>query len=50
MPVALGLVLFGILFLLRNLGVIRGDMWIYVWPLVFIIIGISLIFKGMGEK
>lgn len=50
MPVALALVLFGILFLLRNLGIIRGDLWDFVWPLVFIIIGISIIFRGVGKK
>ncbi len=49
MPVALGLVLFGILFLLRNLDIIRGDLWDFVWPLVFIIIGISMIFRGVGK-
>lgn len=50
LPIALGFVLFGILFLLRNLGIIRGNLWDFVWPLVFIIIGISMIFRGAGKN
>ncbi|UCE65968.1 MAG: hypothetical protein JSU85_14110 [Candidatus Zixiibacteriota bacterium] len=50
MPVALGLILFGILFLLRNLDIIRIDVWDFVWPLAFIIIGISIIFRGMRKS
>jgi hypothetical protein len=48
--VALGLILFGFLFLLRNLGYIHGDMWNFVWPLIFILIGVSLVLKGMGKS
>jgi hypothetical protein len=50
LPIALGFILFGVLFLLRNLDVIRGNVWDFVWPLVFIIIGISIIFRGMGRS
>jgi hypothetical protein len=35
----------GILFLLKNIGVIYGDMWDIVWPLIIIAFGVSLLFK-----
>jgi hypothetical protein len=50
LPIAIGLILFGILLLLRNLDYIRGDMWDFAWPLIFIIIGISLIFRRSGKN
>jgi hypothetical protein len=49
MAIAYGLILIGILFLLNNLGIMRGDFWQYIWPLVFILIGISLITKRTGK-
>jgi hypothetical protein len=35
----------GVLFLLKNLGVIYGDLWDYLWPAAIIALGISIIFK-----
>jgi hypothetical protein len=35
----------GVLFLLKNLGVIYGDIWDYLWPAAIIALGISIIFK-----
>jgi hypothetical protein len=35
----------GILVLLSNMDIIRGDVWNYIWPLILIIFGISLILK-----
>ena len=49
MIIAFGLILIGILFLLNNLGIMRGDFWAYVWPVIFILIGISIITKRSGK-
>jgi hypothetical protein len=35
----------GILFLLKNLGVVNGDIWDILWPLLIIAFGASLVFK-----
>ena len=35
----------GILYLLRNLGIIYGDVWSWAWPVLLICIGIGLIIK-----
>ncbi len=35
----------GVLFLLRNLGVVRGDIWDFLWPIAIIALGISILFK-----
>jgi hypothetical protein len=40
----------GILFLLRNTGVIYGDFWRIVWPLVLVAFGISLIFDRKKKR
>ena len=50
MIIGLGLILIGMLFLLDNLGIMRGDFWNYIWPLVFILIGISIISKRTGKN
>jgi hypothetical protein len=39
------LVCIGILVLLSNMDIIRGDVWNYIWPLILVIFGISLILK-----
>ncbi len=38
-----GLVVIGILLLLNNLGIIKGDAWDYIWPVALILIGVSMI-------
>ncbi len=35
----------GVLFLLRNLGVVSGDIWDFLWPIAVIALGISILFK-----
>lgn len=49
MLAGLGLILIGALFLLRNLGIIHGDIWNLFWPLLIILIGVSMIIKGAGK-
>lgn len=39
------LVALGILFLLDNLGIFRGDIWDWAWPILIICIGIGIILK-----
>jgi len=40
----------GILYLLRNAGVIYGDVWDWAWPILLICIGIGLILKPGGWR
>jgi len=35
----------GVFFLLKNLDVISGDIWDYLWPAAIIALGISILFK-----
>lgn len=35
----------GIVLLLKNLGLISGDIWGMIWPALLIIFGISLVIK-----
>lgn len=37
-----GLVIVGVVLLLNTLGILKGDAWNYVWPIVIIFIGISM--------
>ena len=39
------LICIGVLYLLRNLGFIYGDIWEWVWPILIICIGIGLLIK-----
>ena len=38
-------IIIGILFLLKNLGLIQGIAWDIVWPIVLIVLGASILFK-----
>lgn len=40
-----GLVLVGVLLLLNNLGILKGDSWGYIWPAAIILIGLSILFN-----
>lgn len=40
------LLILGILLLLREMGLIYGDIWDYVWPIALIALGASMIFKN----
>jgi len=50
MTIGLLFVGLGILFLLSNLGYIQGGVGRMILPLLFIILGGSLILKGMSKK
>ena len=39
------LIIVGIIFLLRNLGILTGDVWGTFWPLIVIALGLSLLTK-----
>jgi hypothetical protein len=45
MFVGVFLLALGLLFLLRNSGVIHGDTWDLIWPLLIVAFGFSLILK-----
>lgn len=38
-------ILLGIIFLLKNLGIITASTWSVVWPLILILIGIYIFWK-----
>ena len=52
MWIGLFLILAGIMVLLSNMDILRGDVWNYIWPLFFILLGASMILKRCrsGEK
>ena len=39
------LILLGVLFLLKEMNIIPGDLWGYFWPIILIIVGLNLIKK-----
>jgi len=42
------LLVFGVLFLLGNLGIMYFDFWGFIgdwWPVILIVVGLSIIFK-----
>jgi hypothetical protein len=39
------LVILGALFLLRNFGILNASIWGILWPLVIILLGLSMMFK-----
>ncbi len=39
------LVVIGAVALANKLGIISGSIWSYVWPLILIILGLSLLFR-----
>jgi hypothetical protein len=43
------LVLAGVLLLLQNMGVITGNIWGIIWPLVLILIGVQLLLSVTGR-
>jgi len=42
---AAALIIVGAIFLLKNLGVISGVQWEIIWPIVLIVLGVSMLFK-----
>ena len=39
------LICVGFLVILSNMDIIRGDVWDYIWPVFFILLGASMIIK-----
>ncbi|MDD5290171.1 MAG: DUF5668 domain-containing protein [Patescibacteria group bacterium] len=39
------LVILGVLFLLRNFGILTASVWGILWPAVIVILGLSMMFK-----
>jgi len=50
MLIALVLIAIGLIFLLRNLGVVTAESWALIWPVVLILLGVYLIWKGYEWK
>lgn len=44
------LVVIGVVALLKNLGIITGDVWDVAWPILLISLGISLLAKKRGHN
>lgn len=44
------LVIIGLVFLLRNLGFITGDIWNILWPCLVIAIGLKFILKRKYDR
>lgn len=40
-----GLVVMGIIFLLKNLGIMPEIAWDIIWPVILIVVGLTMIFK-----
>ncbi len=40
-----GLVIIGIIFLLKNLGIMPDIAWDVIWPVILVVIGLTMIFK-----
>ena len=39
------IIIVGLVFLLKNLGLIGGDIWPIIWPCLVIALGLSILFK-----
>jgi len=44
------LIVIGALYLLREMGFIEGSFWGYLIPVLFILLGISMVTKGRGSR
>jgi uncharacterized membrane protein HdeD (DUF308 family) len=42
--------LVGVVFLLQNLGLIEGSAWNIVWPIVIILLGLSILLKPFRKN
>lgn len=49
MIIGLFILALGVLFLLKNLGVIHGDFWKFAWPMALIALGIGILLKKRGR-
>jgi len=50
MFIGLFLIIIGAVFLLKNLGIITGEVWGIIWPLSLIIFGVYLALKNCCRK
>ncbi len=50
MFIGLLLVALGVLMLLDHMGVIRGDVWDYFWPLALVALGLSMVIKDKTNR
>ena len=46
MLLALIFILLGVVYLLKNLGIIAGEVWGIVWPVILILIGVWILWKS----
>ncbi|MBT4849694.1 hypothetical protein HON36_02495 [Candidatus Parcubacteria bacterium] len=44
------LIIVGVYFLLKNAGIIEGDFWNYLWPILIILLGLSMADKKKKKK
>lgn len=44
------LVILGVFFLLKNAGIIDGNFWGYLWPILIIFLGLSVMDKDKKKK
>ncbi len=50
MWIGIFLICVGILYILSNAGVLQGDVWDYALPVIFILLGISIIVKRVKRN
>jgi len=44
----IAVIVVGIVLLLQNLGIISTGAWQIIWPLLIVLLGVSIIFKHKG--
>jgi hypothetical protein len=50
MWVGVFLICVGILIILGNMGILQGDVWGYILPVFFILLGASILFKSVKKS
>jgi len=50
MWIGLFLIIVGILVILGNMDILKGDVWNYIWPIFFILLGVSMILKRLRKR
>ena len=48
MFVGIAVILIGLIFLAQNMGWISGNTWQIIWPILVILVGLSMICKHRG--
>ncbi|MFA5368898.1 MAG: DUF5668 domain-containing protein [Candidatus Paceibacterota bacterium] len=46
MFIGFAIILIGVIFLLQNLGLISANVWQVIWPVLIILLGLSIISKN----